>query len=149
MVGNKTLPRTHNADEVGGLPEWGGSTIITDKGILLLLLYEKAIECMTEAKTLIAEGDFVGKCERLIRAQEIVLQLTDALEKNSGDEAATALADNLEKLYLYIYVRLFRGNIHLDCEAIDEAKRLMMTLYEAWEQIVVRENRTAGRFATV
>tara|TARA_B100000315_G_C14345620_1_gene481629 strand:- start:92 stop:406 length:315 start_codon:yes stop_codon:yes gene_type:complete len=91
---------------------------------------------MDDAVSLIDHGDPIGKSEQLIRAQDIVLQLSDALERNSTDPAAQSIADNLERLYLYIYRRLIEGNISIDREAIMEARRLMMTLYSAWSQAV-------------
>ena len=108
-----------------------------DKGRLLLMLYEKAMRCMDEAIELIEAGDMIGKGERLIRAQDIVLELSDALDKHSLDENTRAISFNLERLYLYIYRRLIRGNLNLDREAIREAKRLMENLYSAWEKIIL------------
>ena len=79
MVGNNiaTTEQRHPSHKRG--PGWGAS-VAADKGILLLMLYDKAISCMEEAIELIAAKDFVGKGERLIRAQEIVMQLCDALD---------------------------------------------------------------------
>ncbi len=112
-------------------PLWG-EAVYADKGLFLLLLYDKAIKSMTEALELIADGDMVGKGERLIRAQDIVLQLSDALDPSAG-----AIADNLERLYLYIYRRLIRGNIRLDTEAIVEARSLMTELLESWQAVIL------------
>ena len=78
----------------------------------------------------------IGKGAKIIQAQEIVLQLADSLDKNSGIEGATEIALNLERLYLYIYTRLIRGNNLLDQKAIGEALHLMGTLCTAWEQII-------------
>ena len=47
--------------------------VLSDKGLFLLLLYEKAISCMDESLVLMDEGDMVGKGDCLIHAQEIVL----------------------------------------------------------------------------
>ncbi|MBN98378.1 MAG: flagellar export chaperone FliS [Gemmatimonadetes bacterium] len=114
---------------------WSAS-LAADKGNLLLMLYEKAIRCMEEALVLIEAGDMIGKGAKIIQAQEIVLQLADSLDKNSGIEGATEIALNLERLYLYIYTRLIRGNNLLDQKAIGEALHLMGTLCTAWEQII-------------
>ena len=105
--------------------------IFADKGLFLLLLYDKAISCMNEALELIEAGDMVGKGEQLIRAQDIVLELSDALDKSAGE-----VAYNLERLYLYVYRRLISGNNLLDREAIVEARTVMSELYEAWRSII-------------
>ncbi len=114
---------------------WGAS-LMADKGTLLLMLYDKAIRCMAEAIDLIEAGDMLGKGERLIRAQDIVLLLTDALDKGTGDPNATSIAQNLERTYLYVYRRLIRGNNYLDREAIREAMALMGRLHEAWTRVI-------------
>ena len=110
--------------------------VLSDKGLFLLLLYEKAISCMDESLVLMDEGDMVGKGDCLIHAQEIVLQLSDALDKSTG-----AIADNLERLYLYVYRRLIHGNVRLDRGAITEARRIMNDLLEAWQAIILTGQR--------
>ena len=55
----------------------------------------------------------------------------------SGYPEATSLAENLERLYVYVYIRLIRGNNHLDCEAIEESIRIMSSLNEAWGQVAL------------
>lgn len=113
------------------VPAWN-----REKGELLLRLYDKAMHCMDEAVRLIDAGDVVGKSEQLIRAQDIVLQLSDALDKESVDPITLSITSNLERLYLYIYRRLIHGNLSIDRGAVLEARRLMQTLYSAWTQAV-------------
>ncbi len=90
---------------------------------------------MDKALSLIEQGDMVGKGDRLIHAQEIVLQLSDALDKSTG-----SIADNLERLYLYVYRRLIEGNVRLDRNAILEAKGIMSDLYNAWQAIILGQD---------
>ena len=134
MVNNIQFPYSGDdstvADAVEDMP-WAPA-VLSDKGLFLLLLYDKAISCMDEALSLIEQGDMVGKGDRLIHAQEIVLQLSDALDKSTG-----SIADNLERLYLYVYRRLIEGNVRLDRNAILEAKGIMSDLYNAWQAIIL------------
>ena len=118
--------RVESADDsfVDQMP-WAPA-VLSDKGLFLLMLYDKAISCMDESLVRMEEGDMIGKGDCLIHAQEIVLQLSDALDKSAG-----AIADNLERLYLYVYRRLIQGNVRLDRGAINEARRIMHDLYEA------------------
>ncbi len=109
--------------------------VLSDKGLFLLLLYDKAISCMDEALLMIERGDMIGKGDRLMHAQEIVLQLSDALDKSTG-----SIADNLERLYLYVYRRLIEGNVRLDRNAILEAKGIMADLYDAWQAIILGQD---------
>ena len=138
MVNNIQFPysgddSTAVADAVEDMP-WAPA-VLSDKGLFLLLLYDKAISCMDEALSLIEQGDMVGKGDRLIHAQEIVLQLSDALDKSMG-----SIADNLERLYLYVYRRLIEGNVRLDRNAILEAKGIMSDLYNAWQAIILGQD---------
>jgi flagellar protein FliS len=109
--------------------------VLSDKGLFLLMLYDKAISCMDESLVRMEEGDMIGKGDCLIHAQEIVLQLSDALDKSAGP-----IADNLERLYLYVYRRLIQGNVRLDRGAITEARRIMHDLYEAWQAIIMGQD---------
>ena len=105
---------------------------LEDKSRLMLKLYQKAMLCMDEAIELIECDEMVAKGERLIRAQDIVWQLSDALDhRGEGRE----IAMNLGRLYLYIYRLLIRGNNLLDTEAIGEARYLMAKLLSAWEEV--------------
>ncbi len=105
---------------------------LEDKSDLLLKLYQKAMLCMDDALDLIERGEMVEKGKRLIQAQEIVMQLSDALDyQGEGYE----VAENLNRLYIYVYRLLIRGNTRLDCEAIGEARVLMARLFTAWEQV--------------
>ena len=138
MVNNIQFPysgddSTAVADAVEDMP-WAPA-VLSDKGLFLLLLYDKAISCMDAALSLIEQGDMVGKGDRLIHAQEIVLQLSDALDKSTG-----SIADNLERLYLYVYRRLIEGNVRLDRNAILEAKGIMSDLYNAWQAIILGQD---------
>ena len=117
-------------------PLWG-EAVFADKGLFLLLLYDKAIKSMDEAIEFMDQGDMVAKGERLIRAQDIVLQLSDALDQSTGQ-----IADNLERLYLYVYRRLIRGNVRLDRDAVLEARSLMTELYEAWRTVILGRDST-------
>ena len=87
---------------------------------------------MDDALDLIERGEMVEKGKRLIQAQEIVMLLSDALDyQGEGYE----VAENLHRLYIYVYRLLIRGNTRLDCEAIGEARVLMARLLTAWEQV--------------
>lgn len=89
---------------------------------------------MEEAIELIEVGEMVEKGKRLIQAQDIVLQLADALDAHGAGPEGREIVANLERLYLYIYRRLIRGNNALDIGAIEEARKLMGNLCGAWEQ---------------
>ena len=104
------------------------------KSDLLLKLYEKSIDCMDKAVESIQRGAMVEKGEHIVRAQDIVLLLGDALESKEGSQE---LASNLRRLYMYVYKLLIRGNSMLDVGAIEEARKHMVRLYSAWKHITL------------
>lgn len=126
----------HDETDIAHGAPWAPA-VLADKGLFLLLLYDKAISCMDQALELMEAGDMIAKGELLVRAQDIVLQLADALDKEAGD-----IADNLERLYLYVYRRLIRGNIRLDREAIAEARSIMVELQGAWQTVILGQDST-------
>lgn len=116
---------------------WG----LKEKSNLLLKLYEKSIDCMDRAIQSIERGEMIEKGEHLVRSQDIVLLLGDTLDPRGGSQE---LGNNLQRIYMYVYKLLIRGNTHLDIEAIEEARKHMVRLYSAWQHIAV-EKRDDGQ----
>lgn len=111
-----------------GSIQWG----MEEKSELLLKLYEKSIDCMEQAVHLMEKGEMVAKGELLVRAQDIVLALGDAVDPKAG---SPSLGGNLQRIYMYVYRLLIRGNTQLDVDAIHEARKHMVRLYSAWRDI--------------
>ena len=113
-----------------------------NRGKLIVMLYQGAIRFMKKAILNLEQKDMEGKGNALIRAQDIILELTYALDQESldrGDE----LALNLQRLYLYSYRRLVHANVRMEIEPIQEVIGLMGELLEAWEQILQSEGGEA------
>ena len=113
-----------------------------NRGKLIVMLYQGAIRFMKKAVMHLDQKDMEGKGNALIRAQDIILELTYALDQESldrGDE----LALNLQRLYLYSYRRLVHANIRMEVEPIQEVIGLLENLLEAWEQILQSEGGEA------
>jgi len=83
----------------------------------------------------IEQKDMEGKGKALIRAQDIILELTYALDQDLLAKN-DPLTQNLQRLYLYSYRRLLRANLHLEVEPIEEVIKIMQGLLAAWEQVV-------------
>ena len=128
-TGRLSAPTEDASDN--GVDTWGAA-VLSDKGLFLLLLYDKAIACMEEAIEQLDAGNPIAKSDCLIRAQDIVLELSDALDRSTGE-----IAYNLERIYLYVYRRLIKGNVHMDRSAIAEARDLMVKLNNAWQSIIL------------
>jgi flagellar protein FliS len=100
-------------------------------GQLILLLYQGAIKFLNRARRAIEERDVEGAHNSLIRAQDIVLELSHALDKSAGP-----VATNLERIYDYLYRRLVYANVHKDVAAIDEVLKHLRDLHGAWEHVL-------------
>ena len=74
------------------------------RGCFLLLLYDKAIACMQEAIELLDAGDPVARSERLSRAQDIVMELSDSLDRSTG----AIVYESLTPVEANVYLRPFR-----------------------------------------
>jgi len=102
---------------------------------LVVLLYQGAIRFMKKSILLIEQKDMEGKGKALIRAQDIILELTYALDQDLLSKN-DPLTQNLQRLYLYSYRRLLHANLHLESEPIEEVIKIMQGLLSAWEQVV-------------
>ena len=102
---------------------------------LVVLLYQGAIRFMKKSILHIEQKDMEGKGKALIRAQDIILELTYALDQDLLSKN-DPLTQNLQRLYLYSYRRLLYANLHLEIEPIEEVIKIMQGLLAAWEQVV-------------
>ena len=102
---------------------------------LVVLLYQGAIRFMKKSILHIEQKDMEGKGKALIRAQDIILELTYALDQELLGKN-DPLTSNLQRLYLYSYRRLLHANLHIETEPIEEVINIMQGLLSAWEQVV-------------
>lgn len=103
---------------------------------LVVMLYNGAIKNAEEAKQALAEKKSGLAHEKLIRAQEIVTELRGALNFNAGD-----VAENLDRVYDYVYRLLVQANVRKDEGPIDECIEHLRELRDAWEEVFLRVAR--------
>ncbi|WP_027108790.1 flagellar export chaperone FliS [Lacticigenium naphthae] len=98
---------------------------------LVILLYQAAVKNMRLAELAIdsKENDKVNK--HLIKAQDIIQELASTLNFEQGGEVAQNLAD----LYAYLLPQLIQANIKKDKEKIEQCRKIMNELLEAWNAI--------------
>ncbi|GAG29817.1 unnamed protein product, partial [marine sediment metagenome] len=75
-----------------------------DRGRLVVLLYDGAINFLKNAKQSIQEGNTEGKCNNINRAQDIIQKLEFSLNMKEGGE----IAENLRSLYRFMHTYLVR-----------------------------------------
>jgi flagellar protein FliS len=106
-----------------------------DRGRLVVLLYDAAIDFLKNAKQSTKEGNFPGKANNINRAQDIIEELQFSLNMEKGGE----IAKNLMSLYRFMYYHLVRAKISRDgIQNIDEVIAMLSRLNEAWHEVIER-----------
>ena len=105
-----------------------------DKGTLLLMLYQGAIDFLRRAKRHLDNGQIAEKGACISKAHAIVFELLSSLDKEAGGE----LANTLEALYQFMLEQLMAAHISNNAKLIDDVISLLLTLQEGWEGAVAR-----------
>lgn len=96
---------------------------------LVAMLFDGLMEAMAQARGAIASGNVELKCRAIGRAVRIVDEgLKSALDLNQGGNLAADLSD----LYGYVIHRLTEANLHSDVDALEDCKKVIEPLREAW-----------------
>jgi flagellar protein FliS len=103
-----------------------------DKGRLIVLLYEGAINFLRQAKESVETGDIAAKSNNINRALDIIAELNQSLNMNEGGE----ISSNLRKLYLFWSEHLIQAKIRKDTKHIDDVIGMLNSLNEAWNYAV-------------
>ena len=119
-----------------GLASYGevsvqAGTAYADSVQLIQMLFDGLIDSLSAAEGQIERKEIQAKGESLSRATRIVLGLQGSLDLEKGGEIAANLAD----LYDYCTRRLMHAKLKNDVEAVQEVKKLMGEIREAWAQV--------------
>jgi flagellar secretion chaperone FliS len=99
---------------------------------LVALLFEGYMEAIAQARGALRSGQRAEKGLAVGRAVRIV---EEGLRAGLDLRAGGSLARDLDDLYRYLTRRLTLANLHDDDQALDECRRLMLPLQEAWAAI--------------
>jgi len=103
-----------------------------DRGRLVVLLYEGAINFLKKAKNDVQEGNIEEKCNNINRATNIIQELNNSLKMDEGGE----IAGNLRNLYFFMERCLVKAKIEKDgTKKMDEVIAMLSSLCEAWVEI--------------
>ncbi len=108
-----------------------------DRGKLLLMVYDVAINSLKDSGRLMREGDHSEKGLRLDRALRAVGELRKSLDMEAGRE----IARSLDRLYDFMIRRIGEANLNNRPEHLEVVIRILEDLRETWTQVV---NRHAG-----
>jgi flagellar protein FliS len=99
---------------------------------LVQMLFDGFDEALVLALGALRDGAVETKCSAITRATRIV---DEGLHANLDLDGGGALAADLRELYAYVSLRLLKANLNNDAAGIDECRRLMQPLREAWASI--------------
>ena len=109
-------------------------------GQLIALLYDAMVRSLDRAQTGLEQRDLETAHAPLLRAQDIVLELIASLNVEEGGEAGV-MARQLAPLYEYMYRRLLEASIHKDVSAVEEVRRLILPVRDAWSNALEQVSR--------
>jgi flagellar secretion chaperone FliS len=99
-------------------------------GELVVMLYRGAIRFANAAVEAIERRDIQESHNNLVRAQDIILELTHTLDLERGGQIARSLLAT----YDYMTRRLVEANLRKDAAPAREVERLLRELLPAWEE---------------
>ncbi|NDD91495.1 flagellar export chaperone FliS [bacterium] len=108
-----------------------------NRGQILIMLYEAAIRNVKKASECIDRKDVPGKGSAIVKAHDIINELNNTLDFESGGD----IAKNLERLYMYMGEQLVKANIENKKEPLQQVQKLLETLLEGWRVAVDQVNR--------
>ncbi len=103
-------------------------------GQLQLMLYDGAIRFARQAQEALRNDDLETSCEKLLRAQKIVLELHGGLRR----EVDPSLCDHMAGLYGFIHARFVDANMNRDASAIHEGLSILEHLRETWRMLIAQ-----------
>ncbi len=110
-----------------------------NRGQILLMLYEAAIQNVKKASICIEKGDLAGKGVAIGKAHDIVNELLNTLDFEVGGD----IARNLERLYNFMIEQLVKANMTNTKEPLNAVQKNLETLLDAWK-VAVAEAQKAG-----
>ena len=112
------------------------------QGQLIIMLYDEAIKNLNHGIELL-EMNSKGKKDpgrieninkSILKAQEIVTELTVSLDFEQGGE----IAKNLFSLYTWFNQELLEGNIKQDLNRLTAVRKQIIELRSAWSEVIAR-----------
>jgi flagellar secretion chaperone FliS len=107
---------------------------------LVSMLFDGLVEAIVSARSALAQRDHAAKGQAIGRAVRIV---EEGLKAGLNLQAGGGLATDLQDLYSYLCLRLTQANLRNDDAALEECKRLVGTLRDAWQSIAPAAARRA------
>lgn len=94
---------------------------------LIVCVLEVASESLARARAAIAANDPAAKGHAIARVSKAIALLQSSLDMSRGE-----IAQNLDRLYIYMQQRVSYGHLHNDDEALKEIAEHVSEMTAAW-----------------
>ena len=108
-----------------------------NRGQIVLMLYEGAIQNVKKATVAIDKKDVATKGVAIGKAHDIINELLNTLDKEVGGK----VAEDLERLYNFVIEQLIKANLENSKEPLIAVQKLLETLLDGWRVAVEQVNR--------
>jgi len=97
---------------------------------LVVLLYDGGVRAADAAHEAMVSGDIPARRTAMSKLMAIIAELQNTLDVAKGGR----IAEELDGLYTYMLSRLLKAITEQDAKPIDEVRRLLTTLADAWRE---------------
>jgi len=131
------------SDSRGGMSDNPCNTYLRDAVMtatpeqLQLMLYDGAIRFARQARDALQRRDYETSCERLTRAQHIILEMLSGLNYDVNRE----LCERVASLYNFLYRKLVDACVEHSTAHVDDALKVLRLERETWQLLVDRLQR--------
>ena len=102
---------------------------------ITLMLYEGAIKFCNIAIMAIEQKDMEKAHINIMKTQRIIEEFRNTLDRKYE------VAEEFDKIYVYVLRRLFEANISKDEEILKEVNTHLRSLRDTWKEVMKRCNR--------
>jgi flagellar protein FliS len=106
---------------------------------LVSMLYERAITLLRQTIEAIEAGDIEQRWLSNAKATEVIYHLWDTLDRERGGE----IAENLNRLYGFMMMRLTMVDVENDAQAARDVIGLLEPLQRSWHEVAERAEQKA------
>lgn len=119
--------------------QYNNSKVLTaSPAELTLMLYDGAIKFCNIAILGIEQGDIQKAHNNIIRVQRIIEEFRNTLDRQYK------VAEDFDRVYIYILQRLLQANIHKDKEILEEILEHLRSMRDNWVEVMkANKNKSA------
>ena len=118
--------------------QYNNSKILTaSPAELTLMLYDGAIKFCNIAVMGIEQKDYEKAHKNILKVQRIIDEFRSTLDRKYP------VAEDFDRVYVYILRRLFEANVGKDTEILEEVLTHLRSMRDTWKE-VMRINRERG-----